>query len=156
MEPGVEISGYLFENKVGEGGVAEVWQVKLMTTADVLAAKVLRPEFCANPRVRVRFEREGHIQLVHPNIVPVLQLEVFEDRPGLVMPLYRGGSLEKRIRPTALQQETNIGKPLPSKDVFAISREILGALNFANENQIIHRDVKPDNILFDELGPAKR
>ena len=154
MEAGKQSLGYLFERKIGQGGMAEVWQVKSLTTAEELAVKLLLPEFCSTARIRVRFEREGHVQLVHPNIASVFRLEVFEGRPGLVMPLYTGGSLEARIRSTPEERESGVGKPLPLSDVLTISEEILGALDYANQQEIIHRDVKPDNILFDNLDRA--
>src|ERR1700722_9441477 len=152
MHSGEEINGNVLENKLGQGGMAEVWKVQLKSTAAELAVKILLPEYCGNAQVRKRFEREGHIQLVHPNIVPVLRLEEFEGRPSLVMPFYSGGPLDQRIRRTPEEQSSGVGRPLALRDALAIARDILSALDFANRNEIIHRDVKPDNILFDNLG----
>src|SRR5215813_2845353 len=105
MRPGQQIGDYIFQEKLGEGGMAEVWKIQSVNTRDELAMKVLLPEYAANGMIRKRFEREGHIQLVHSQIVPVLRLEEIDSRPALLMPYYSGGSLEARLRPTADEQE---------------------------------------------------
>src|SRR4051794_1951566 len=122
MKPGEQSGDYVFEKKLGQGGMAEVWRARSVSTHDELAIKLLLPEYAANGPIRRRFEQEGRIELVHPNIVPVLRLEEFEDRPALPMPLYPGKSLEARIRPPAEEGQKSIGTPLPVKDALSISQ----------------------------------
>jgi serine/threonine-protein kinase len=151
MQPIDEIDGYRLEAKLGEGGMGEVWRARPLDQKIPVAIKLLLPEYTANRDLVARFLREANLELDHPNIVPVQKLVNIEGRPGFVMPLYTGGSLEQRVRPDG---PNNPGKPLPFTDVFSISRDVLRGLNHAHISGFIHCDVKPSNILFDAGGRA--
>lgn len=162
MEAGQIIDGYVFEKQLGRGGMAEVWAAREVGSTESFAIKILLPEFVHNNSIKQRFEREARLTLIteahpllrHPHIVPILKTVQVEGRPGLVMPLYSGGSLESRIRPDSKQQDSGRGEPLPLRDVLQISNDVLTALNHAHERGTIHRDVKPANILLDDKGRA--
>src|SRR5689334_20346057 len=109
MQVGQTIEGYLFEKRLGKGGMAEVWSAKSAAASESVAIKILLPQLLDNRNIRVRFEREGQINLDHPNIVPVLRLVTIEGRPGIVMRLFSGGSLEARLRPTEEEQQASAG-----------------------------------------------
>lgn len=162
MEAGQTIDGYVFEKQLGRGGMAEVWAARETGSKESVAVKILLPEFVNNNSIRQRFEREAKLTLItearpllsHPHIVPILKTVHVEGRPGLIMPLYSGGSLESRIRPDSGRQNSGRGEPLPLRDVLQISNDVLTALNHAHERGTIHRDVKPANILLDHEGRA--
>jgi len=94
---------------------------------------------------RQRLAREAEVlrRLQHPNIVPLWSVETDGDDLVLVMPYFRGGSLADRMA---------AGRLLSSTEVARIGRDLLGALATAHRQGVVHRDIKPGNILFDEWG----
>jgi len=107
-----------------------------------VAVKVLPPELTHDPAVRTRFAREAHTaaQLAHPNIVPIYDLGEYEGMPYLVMGYVGGGSLASLL--------ARDPRP-PIADVRRILCEVADALDWAHVRGVIHRDIKPDNILID-------
>lgn len=105
-----------------------------------VAIKVLHPQFSSAQAVE-RFLREVRVagNLVHPNIVPLLDYGKADDLPYYVMPYYAGGSLRDRL----LREQQ-----LPIEEAIQIACDVLAALEYANSRGIVHRDIKPDNILF--------
>jgi len=130
---------------LGIGGAAEVYRALDLRQGREVAVKVLSER--AEPEMVLRFVREGRAlaQLDHPHIVKVYHMGEERGQRYLVMELVAGGSLRDR-----LQQ----GK-LPWAEATRIALQVAGALGCAHERQIIHRDVKPGNILFDSQGQAK-
>ena len=106
----------------------------------MVAVKVLRDELMTEIAAE-RFLREVRVtaQLHHPNVVPVLNSGEFGGRLFFVLPYMDGGTLRAR-----LQRD----KQLPIADVIDIGRSIANALASAHERNVLHRDVKPENILF--------
>jgi tRNA A-37 threonylcarbamoyl transferase component Bud32 len=96
-------------------------------------------------RHRIRREADVLRRLDHPAIVPLLAVENDGDDVVLVMPYYEGGTLADRVA---------AGGPLPPDDVLALSDRLVGALAAAHRAGIVHRDVKPHNVLFDASGDA--
>ncbi|MGE5730315.1 MAG: protein kinase domain-containing protein [Gemmatimonas sp.] len=105
-----------------------------------VAIKILRDELVTEISTE-RFLREIRVttRLQHPNIVPVLGSGEYDDRPFLVLPHMDGGTLRERF-----ERE----KQLPLAEVISIGKTIAEALQFAHERKLLHRDVKPENILF--------
>ena len=138
---------YRIVRRLGSGGMAHVYYGEHILLARPLAAKVLYAHLARDPEMRERFRREAEAaaRLQHPHVCPILDYGEAEDLVFLVMPYLPGGSLADR-----LAKERSIGAVASA----AIGAQVACALDFAHRRGIVHRDVKPDNILFDEDGHA--
>src|SRR5436190_14440416 len=107
-----------------------------------VAIKVLPPELAFQSAIRTRFLREAETaaQLSHPNIVPIYTVDDAEGLVFFVMAYISGDNLAKRLHDRGV---------LPCDDVRRITREVADALAYAHERGVVHRDIKPDNILLD-------
>jgi len=140
--------GYAIEGKLGAGGFAVVYSVRDLNLKRTLAVKVLSPDVIASHSVLERFRREAETvaQLSHPNIVPLHFIGQKDDLVYLVMQCVDGGSLADR-----LERE----RQLPVDDAIRIFQEVAGALAHAHKRGVVHRDIKPQNVLIDsETGRA--
>jgi serine/threonine protein kinase len=131
---------YDIKEELGRGGMAGVYAAIRLADGDRVAVKVLRPEFAVSVGAE-RFHREIRFlqQLDHANILPLLTSEQIGNFLLYVMPFAAGGSLSTRLK----EQVT-----FPLDEVLAITRSIAAALDYAHEQNVIHRDIKPGNILF--------
>ncbi|WP_067178680.1 serine/threonine-protein kinase [Microtetraspora niveoalba] len=135
---------YRLVEPVGRGGMGTVWRARdELLDRDVAVKEVrlplvldedLRAELCA------RTEREGRAtaMVAHPSVITVFDVITEDDRPWIVMELLRAQSLEELVR--------RVG-PLPPQRVAEIGRQVLGALRAVHAKGILHRDVKPSNVL---------
>ncbi|PZE82682.1 serine/threonine-protein kinase [Curtobacterium sp. MCBD17_032] len=140
-------ASYRLVELLGTGASGEVWRTEHTATGEQFAAKLLRAELAAEPDVVERFVRERSVLLAlrHPSIVRVRDLVVEGDRLAIVMDLVGGGS----ARDLLLAVGT-----LPPADALTITAETLDALAAAHEQDVSHRDVKPDNVLLDSAWTA--
>jgi len=129
---------------LAEGGMARVYAATDLRHQRRVAIKVFRPEI-GSTVAHSRFHEEIRIaaQLQHPNIVPVYDSGADADLLYYLMPLIEGESLRDKL---------NRDGPLPISEVFRITQDIASALSFAHKRGIVHRDVKPGNILLAEPG----
>jgi serine/threonine-protein kinase len=131
--------------QVGQGGMGVVYKVRHRTLETILALKVLPAEFAEDPEVVRRFYQEARVmaQLNHPNIVRVLDVDKDGNTPYFVMEYIEGRNLGQVLREHG---------PLPLVEVLALSRQVARALDYAHSHEpsVIHRDVKPENILIEE------
>ena len=133
---------YLIEAELGRGGMAAVYQALDLRLNRRVAIKVLPPDLAFNPSVRSRFLREAQMAagLTHPNIVPIYTVDEVEGVVFFVMALVDGESVSARLRREG---------SLPVEEVRTIVSQVADALDFAHKLGVVHRDIKPDNILLD-------
>src|SRR5881398_1947087 len=136
-------ANYELESEVGRGGMGIVYCARDRRLKREIAIKVLPPELSFRVDIRQRFLREAETaaQLNHPNIVPIYTVEERDNLVYFVMAYIKGDNLGQR-----LQQHG----PMPPVEVRRILREVAEALAYAHNRNVIHRDIKPDNIIIDE------
>jgi len=147
-DPGEVLCGrYRLVEPVGRGGVGEVWAADDLRLDRRVAVKLLRPELTGDPAVRLRFESEARAaaRLNHPNVVSVFDAGEHDGRALLVMELLDGKTLADEI-----------GRgPLGAEAARSMAVQVLAALEAAHAQGLVHRDVKPGNILRSADGGWK-
>jgi serine/threonine protein kinase len=138
---------YHILEQLGEGGMAIVYKAYDTRLERDVAVKVIRTEKLtleSMGKTLKRFEREAKAlaKLTHPNIVPITDYGEHDDKPYLVMPHLPGGTLKQLLK----------GKPMPWEGAVRLLIPIARALHYAHQQGIIHRDVKPSNILITQSG----
>jgi len=136
---------YEVEREIGRGGMATVFLARDPRHDRPVAVKVLHPDLAAAIGTD-RFLREVRItaRLSHPHILPLLDSGEGEGLLYYVMPFVEGESLRTRLDRQGA---------LPVREALTIAREVADALGFAHGRGIVHRDIKPDNILLDPATP---
>lgn len=139
---------YELIQKIGDGGMAVVYKAKDKLLNRYIAIKILRPEFTKDEVFVENFKRESQAaaKLSHPNIVGVYDVGKEGNVNYIVMELVDGRPLSDIIAEEA---------PMDYRTVINIARQVASALSVAHKNKIIHRDVKPHNILMTKDGVAK-
>lgn len=137
-----QIGRYSIQKHLGGGGMSTVYVAYDPHTDTQVAVKVLRTGLSDDPDMRERFEREAQMlaQLRHPAIMPLLDYGEADGRLYFVMPYMHNGSLQDRLLNGAISFD----------DALIILRRIALALDVAHGRSIIHRDIKPHNIIFDD------
>jgi serine/threonine-protein kinase len=146
---GTTLNGrYRLEARIGAGGMSTVYRAFDETLQRQIAIKLMNREVASDSDQLERFRREARAvaQLSHPHIVSVIDAGEDEGRPYIVFECVEGETLKERIR-----RQGRL--PIPEAVAYAI--EIARALGAAHARHIVHRDVKPQNVLIDEEGSAK-
>ena len=140
---------YEIIEKVGNGGMATVYKATDKVLKRYVAVKILRDEFTTDEEFIKRFEVEAQsaARLTHPNIVSIYDVGVEGNLYYIVMELIQGKTLKEII----LEERG----PLPWKWSVNVAIQIASALETAHRNNIVHRDIKPHNIIITEDGIAK-
>ena len=148
MEGSVIADRYVINGIIGSGGMAIVYRGYDRETGEEVAVKVLRSEFMQDEAYVRRFEKESQIAVKysHKNIVRTIQVGQQDGRHYIVMEYVSGMTLKECI--------AKYGRLKPS-EVVRIGRQICDALFYAHSHQLIHRDIKPQNILLGEGGIVK-
>jgi len=141
------IGHYRIIEKIGAGGMGEIYLARDTELNRNVALKFLPPYFCEDVDCRARFKREAQAaaKLDHPNIVTVHEVGEFQGRPFFSMQHVEGQSLK----------EVMAGKTLAVEQILQIGIQICEGLQEAHEKEITHRDIKPSNILIDSHGRAR-
>jgi Tol biopolymer transport system component len=144
---GQTISHYRVLDKLGTGGMGEVYRATDSRLGRDVALKVLPAAFAQDAERMARFEREAQLlaSLNHPHIAAIYGLEVSSGIRALAMELVEGPTLAERIK----------GAQIPLEETLSIARQIAEALEYAHERGIIHRDLKPANVKLTPDGKVK-
>jgi serine/threonine protein kinase len=144
--PPPDIPGFQLLEKIGEGGKGEVFRARQEHPSRTVAVKFLYP--MPSPQLAVEFQRETDLMgsLVHPNVVGIYSCGKIEERFYLVMEYISGSPLRTLMKP---------GEPWEAKRAVPILNTIADALSFMHSRDILHLDLKPENVLVDERGSVK-
>ncbi len=142
---GKTIDRYKIVSEIGHGGMAVVYRAVDTVLDRNVAIKIILPEFADKEKLLKRFNREAKTlaKLSHSNIVKVLDYGEYTGSPYIVMEFMPGGTLSSRM-----------GKALNYVEAAAILAPVARALHYAHQQKVVHRDVKPANILINESGQA--
>jgi len=149
FQTGSEFAGYRIERVLGRGGMGVVYLAEQLSLGRKVALKVLVPELADNPGFRVRFESESRLAAAidHPNIIPLY--EAGEDSGLLFITM-------RYVRGTDLLEVLRAEPVLPMDRALQIASQVGAALDAAHESGLVHRDVKPGNVLVASGAGAER
>src|SRR5512139_3994680 len=137
---GTSLSHYRITEKLGQGGMGEVYRAEDTNLSRQVAIKVLPDEFAHDAERPARFEREAKLlaSLNHPNIATLYGLEESDGKRFIAMELVEGQTLAHRL----------LRGPLPVDEALEVCRQIAEGLEAAHEKGVIHRDLKPGNVMI--------
>ncbi|MCQ3929963.1 MAG: hypothetical protein DPW16_05855 [Chloroflexi bacterium] len=141
---GQTVGPYTVIEQLGQGGMATVYKAFHANLSRYVAIKVLHVAFSSDEGFQERFRREAQIvgRLDHPHIVPIFDYAMQENQPYLVMKFIEGQTLKQDLR----------AERLTLQEVTRIMTAVADALDYAHRNDVLHRDVKPSNIIVDRDG----
>lgn len=143
LDPGTELAGYRIESMIARGGMGVVYRALDVQLGRPVALKLLAPELAANDKFRQRFVRESRLaaSVDHPNILPIYGAG---ESSGLLYIAMR------YVRGTDLKEELEARGPLPLAEVIRVLADTASALDAAHAAGLVHRDIKPGNILLSD------
>jgi beta-lactam-binding protein with PASTA domain/tRNA A-37 threonylcarbamoyl transferase component Bud32 len=149
ISSGRVIGGYQVEAHVSDGGMATVYRARRVSDGKVVALKVLRDQYATDAEFVERFQREAQAvaSLSHPNMVQVYESGRDDGVHFIAMEFVEGSNLKQVIR--------RRGGRLPAGEAVRIAAQVCDVLDYAHRRGIIHRDIKPQNILMAKDGTAK-
>ncbi len=152
LTSGSKIGGFLIGDLLGKGAMGEVYKGEQLSLKRPVAIKRIATHLLENEDMVRRFKREAQVlaKVGHPNVVGVIECEEFPDAQGekhllLIMELIEGGRSLK----------SHLGKPIDWRLATCVIRMCADGLAAAFDHQVVHRDIKPDNIMLTHKGIAK-
>src|ERR1051325_720919 len=144
LAAGSHLGPYEIHSAIGAGGMGQVYRASASRLDRKVAIKVLAPNLSGNPQYRQRFEREARTvaALSHPHICPVYDIGAQDGLDYLVMEYLEGENLAARIAKG----------PLPIDEALRYAVQIADALDQAHRHGVVHRDLKPGNIMLTKSG----
>ena len=135
-------ANYELDQEIGRGGMGIVYRARDRRLKRLVAVKLLPPDLAYRADIRSRFLREAETsaQLSHPSIVPIYTVEEADNLVFFIMGYVDGDTIAQRLRQRG---------PMAAEEVRRILCEVADALAYANARNVVHRDIKPDNILLD-------
>ncbi|TMK98924.1 MAG: hypothetical protein E6G34_05305 [Actinobacteria bacterium] len=145
IRAGLELAGYRIDAVIGQGGMGTVYRAEQLRLGRRVALKIMAPDLANDPSFRHRFLRESHLaaSLEHPNVVPIFDAGEVERILYLAMRFIPGIDLRALIR-----RERRLGL----EQALEVTRQLASGLDAAHGLGLVHRDVKPSNVLIDEPG----
>jgi hypothetical protein len=144
VAPGTEIAGYRIEALVGRGGMGEVYRATQLSLTRIVALKLIAAELARNEEFQIRFRREAQVaaSLEHPHVLPVYEVGEADGRLYLSMRYVDGQNLAELL----------VDGPLEPARAVGIVAQLADALDAAHAHGLVHRDVKPANVLVEQHG----
>jgi formylglycine-generating enzyme required for sulfatase activity/tRNA A-37 threonylcarbamoyl transferase component Bud32 len=138
---------YRIIEMLGKGGMATVYKAIQTSVNRLVAVKILPQSLLHDENFMKRFRQEAEViaRLEHFHILPIYDYGEHDDMPYIVMRYLEGGTLQDRVKQYG---------PLPWDEILLVTRQVAGALDYAHARNVIHRDVKPSNVLLDGEGNA--
>jgi tetratricopeptide (TPR) repeat protein/tRNA A-37 threonylcarbamoyl transferase component Bud32 len=145
--PALPVPGYEGLEEIGRGGMGVVYKARHLKLNRVVALKMIRAADFAGPETHDRFQREAEAaaRLQHPNIVQVFEVGAHDGRPFFSLEFVEGGSLAQKLA----------GTPLPAAEAARLVQTLARAVHHAHERGVLHRDLKPGNVLLSAAGVPK-
>ena len=143
----MQLGKYELIEQLGQGGFGIVYKAEDPTLDRLVALKVLHPQLTVDPRFIENFKREARLMAMisHANVVSIYEIGEVDGRIFIAMQYLPGGNLDQKIKREG---------PIPFGEALEITRQIAKGLETGHRKNLVHRDVKPANILFDEDGNA--
>jgi eukaryotic-like serine/threonine-protein kinase len=147
LSPGTRLGPFEIEGSLGRGGMGEVYRARDTRLGRTVAVKILPSAFAADPESVRRFEKEARAvaSLSHPNVVPLFDVGEQDGVRYAVVELVAGETLRTRLS----------GGPLSAREAAGIAAQIAEGLAAAHEKGVVHRDIKPDNVVVTPSGFAR-
>ncbi len=147
LTKGTMVSHYRIVEKIGAGGMGEIYLAEDTELDRKVALKFLPPHLCEDEDYRKRFKREAQAvaKLNHPNIVTIFEVAEHNGRPFFAMELVEGQSLRDLAK----------GKELGIDRIIELAIQVCDGLGAAHDKKVVHRDIKPSNIVIDAYGRPK-
>jgi tetratricopeptide (TPR) repeat protein len=147
LSPGTRVSQYKVIKKIGAGGMAEVYLAEDTRLQRKVVLKFLLEQYASEPEIKARFTQEAQAaaKLNHPNIITIHEVAEYQGRPYIAMEYLQGGTLKNLMA----------SRELTIREIIDIATQVADGLNRAHESGIVHRDIKPQNLLLDKDGRVK-